>query len=50
MGLGIVCSGIVLVLLVAAGIFVKWEQDKRLERLEHRLDTLESLLTEWEAG
>ena len=50
MGLGIICSGIVLVLLVAVGIYVKWEQDRRLERLEQRLDTLEALLAERETG
>jgi septation ring formation regulator EzrA len=43
MGLGIVCSIIVLILLVVLGYYVKRAQDRRLDRLEHRLDDLETL-------
>ena len=46
MGLGIVCSIIVLILLVVLGYYVKREQDKKLEQLEHRLDDLETHLDE----
>ena len=44
MGLGIVCSIIVLIILVVLGYYVKRAQDKKLEQLEHRLDDLETLL------
>jgi septation ring formation regulator EzrA len=43
MGLGIVCSAIVLVLLVGVGYYVKRIQDKRLEQLEERINGLEAL-------
>jgi prefoldin subunit 5 len=54
MGLGIVCSVIVLILLVGLGYYVKRAQDKKIERLgekigtklvrlEQRLDDLERL-------
>jgi len=46
MGLGIVCSIIVLILLVVLGYYVKRAQDRKLEQLEHRLDDLETLLDE----
>jgi septation ring formation regulator EzrA len=46
MGLGIVCSIIVLILLVVLGYYVKRTQDRRLEQLERRLDDLETLLDE----
>lgn len=44
MGLGIVCSIIVLILLVCLGYYVKRAQDKRLNRLEEKLADLEALL------
>jgi septation ring formation regulator EzrA len=46
MGLGIVCSIIVLILLVILGYYVKRAQDRRLEQLERRLDDLETLRDE----
>lgn len=46
MGLGIVCSIIVLILLVVLGYYVKRAQDRKLDQLEHRLDELETLLEE----
>jgi septation ring formation regulator EzrA len=46
MGLGIVCSIIVLILLVVLGYYVKRMQDRRLEQLERRLDDLETFLDE----
>lgn len=46
MGLGIVCSIIVLILLVVLGYYVKRAQDRKLEQLERRLDDLETLLDE----
>jgi septation ring formation regulator EzrA len=46
MGLGIVCSIIVLILLVVLGYYVKRMQDRKLEQLERRLDDLETLLDE----
>jgi prefoldin subunit 5 len=39
MGLGIVCSVIVLILLVGLGYYVKRAQDKKLERLEEKIET-----------
>ncbi|MBN1810958.1 MAG: hypothetical protein JXA14_03895 [Anaerolineae bacterium] len=46
MGLGIVCSIIVLILLVVLGYYVKRAQDRKLEQLERRLDDLETFLDE----
>jgi septation ring formation regulator EzrA len=46
MGLGIVCSIIVLILLVVIGYCVKRAQDRKLEQLERRLDDLETLVDE----
>jgi septation ring formation regulator EzrA len=46
MGLGIVCSAIVLILLVGVGYYVKRAQDKRIEQLEERLGDLEVLCDE----
>jgi prefoldin subunit 5 len=46
MGLGIVCSIIVLILLVGLGYYVKRVQDRKLEQLEQRLGNLETLLDE----
>ena len=46
MGLGIVCSIIVLILLVVLGYYVKRAQDRKLEQLEHRINDLETLLDE----
>jgi septation ring formation regulator EzrA len=46
MGLGIVCSIIVLILLVVLGYYVKRVQDRKLEQLEQRLNNLETLLDE----
>jgi prefoldin subunit 5 len=39
MGLGIVCSVIVLILLVGLGYYVKRAQDKKLERLGEKIET-----------
>ena len=46
MGLGIVCSIIVLILLVGLGYYIKRVQDKRLDQLEEKLADLETLLDE----
>jgi septation ring formation regulator EzrA len=46
MGLGIVCSIIVLILLVGLGYYVKRAQDKRLDQLEKKLVDLEELFDE----
>ena len=43
MGLGIVCSAIVLTLLVCLGYYVKRAQDRRLDQLEEKLADLETL-------
>ena len=46
MGLGIVCSIIVLILLVGLGYCVKRALDKRLDQIEEKLADLETLLDE----
>ena len=46
MGLGIVCSIIVLILLVVLGYYVKRAQDKRLEQLRHSTERIEAQLAQ----
>ena len=50
MGLGIVCSILVLVLLVGLGYYVKRAQDRKLEQLSHSIAEIEAKLARLEQG